>query len=250
MAQIQANQETAQEMIESSMRLIGALAQGRSAATRELSAGIVALNAMLESWNLQKPLVYQIAREAFPLSSQNPHTIGIAFAGGSNGDFAVARPPKIQSASVISGTIERDVEILSDAKWQRIPNKGTSSNYPNRLWYERAWPLGKIWLYPEPSGSTSLVLNLWKQLASGLLLADHFSVPPGYLRAIRFNLAVEIASEWGQRPPEYVVRISKESKASIASVNRNKPSPMRSDVITVLIGSRGGHYDIESGEYY
>ena len=163
----------------------------------------------------------------------------------------MARPPKIQSASVVTGTTERPIEILSDSKWQRIPHKGTQSNYPYELWYEREWPLGKIWLYPEPTGNSSLVLNLWHQLPSGLLLSDRFSVPPGYLRAIRFNLAVEIASELDRNPPEYVVRISKSAKAAIASVNRNKPSPMRSDVLTILIGDRfGGSYDIESGEYF
>ena len=251
MAEIQTSQPTARDLIESSMRLIGALVQGRSAATRELEAGIAVLNSMLESWNLQKPLIYEVSREEFDLSNKNPHTIGLATGSGEDGDFAVARPPKIQSASVLTGTTERPVDILSDSKWQRIPHKRTQSNYPYELWYEREWPLGKIWLYPEPSGSSSLILNLWHQLPSGMVLAERFNVPPGYLRAIRFNLAVELASEWGRNPPEYVSRISKESKAAVASVNRSKPSKMRSDVLTILIGDHsGGLYDIESGEYF
>ena len=253
MAEIRDEQPTAEDLVESAMRLVGALDQGRSAAPRELASVLVMLNDMIESWNLQKPLIYEITREEFSLSSKNPHTIGLATGGEAAGDFAVPRPPKIQSASTLSGTIERPIDILSDSEWQDIRAKGTQGTRPRDLWYEREWPLGKIWLWPDPSAGAKLILNLWKQMPSGMGLVDRFSVPPGYLRAIRFNLAVEIASEWKMNPPNQVLRIAKESKAAITSINRNKTSFMRANnALTILVGDAagGGYYDIESGDYY
>jgi len=44
-------------------------------------------------------------------------------------------------------------------------------------------------------------------------------VPPGYLRAFRFNLAVEIATEFGIDPPQNVARIAMSSKRNLKRIN-------------------------------
>ena len=251
MAEIRSNQPTAQSVIESAMRLIGVIARGQSASAEEQKYGLATLNDMIESWNLQRVLIYETSRELCTLAAnKNPHTIGLAFDGGQAGDFNIARPPNIQGASLIQlGTnTELAIRILSKEQYQRIPNKGTVGTYPNELWYEREWPLGKIHLYPVPAEASQLVLYIWKQLDSGLALTDKFKVPPGYLRAIRFNLAVELASEFGMVASKEVSRIAMESKAAIASLNNDEPSYMEIDPSLTGIGVRSG-YNIRSGEF-
>ena len=253
MAKIQTIQPTAQEMIESAMTLIGALDQGRSAAPRELSAGIVALNEMIESWNLRRILLYETSREHFTLTpSLNPHTIGLSVNGSGAGDLAIARPPSIQSASIKQGgsNTEFPIRILSKEEYQRIPTKGTTGSRPRRLWYEREWPLGKIFLYPIPGSASILYLNIWKQLDSGMELADKFSVPPGYLRALRYNLALELAPELRSKRAniDRVDRIARESRSAIEDINNDEPSYVRADPSLPGLGS-GSNYDIQSGEY-
>jgi hypothetical protein len=44
-------------------------------------------------------------------------------------------------------------------------------------------------------------------------------VPPGYLRAFRFNLAVEIAAEFGIEPPPNVARIAMAAKRTLKRIN-------------------------------
>ena len=227
MAEIQAEQETAEEMIESSMILIGAIARDQSASPRELKDGLLTLNNIIDAWNQRRELIYEVSRNEGVLTADtNPHTIGLAVTGGSAGDINIVRPQMIENASVIPAgtTIELPVKVLTNAQYRAIPNKGVSAEYPTDLWYEREWPLGKIWLYPEPSGAAKLIFYAWKQLPSGLVLDEHFSVPPGYLRALRFNLAVEIASEYGQVLPEghRVVMIAQTSIADLAVRNLDK----------------------------
>ena len=253
MAEIRATQETAQDMIESAMRLIGALDQGREAADRELNAGIVALNAMIESWNLRRILIYETSREPFPLTpDRNPHTIGLNVDESGDGDLAIARPSSIQSASLkqAGSDTEFAVRILSKEEYQRIPTKNTTGSRPRRLWYEREWPLGKIWLYPISGSSSILYLNIWKQLNSGMVLTDKFSVPPGYLRALRWNLALELAPELRVTSAniDRVSRIARESKSAIEDINNDEPSYIRADPSLPGLGS-GSNYDIQSGEY-
>ena len=162
----------------------GVLARGASASSRELTDGLADLNNMIESWNLTRTLIYEVSRESLTLTANtNPHTIGLAVDDGSNGDFAIVRPQNIQSASIIQSGREFPIRILSEEEHQEIPSKDTTSSTPAALWYEREWPLGKIYLYPVPSTAATLIIYVWHQLDSGLALADELSVPPGYLRA-------------------------------------------------------------------
>lgn len=227
MAEIQTDQETAEDMIESSMRLIGAIGRGHTAAAQEHDEGLEVLNRLLDSWNQRRELIYEVSRnEATLTADQNPHTIGLAVGAGNDGDIPVVRPQMIEEASVIpAGTvIELPVNVLTRSEYRAIPNKTISATYPTDLWYEREWPLGKIFLYPEPSAAAKLIYYVWKQLPSGMALADRFNVPPGYLQAIRYNLAVELAPEYGRmiEASSPVLMTAQTSIAHLAARNLDK----------------------------
>ena len=251
MAEIRDSQITAQKLVESSLRLIGAIARGESPTSAELTDGLSSLNDMIESLNLRRIMIYETSRESFTLTpNRNPHTIGLDVDSSGDGDLAIVRPSSIRSASLKqtgSGT-EFPVRILSKEEYQRIPTKNTTGSRPRRLWYEREWPLGKIFLYPISGSASILILNIWKQLNSGMLLTDKFSVPPGYLRFFRWNLALELAPEYGFAPSADVSRIARESRSAIEDINNDEPSYLRADSSLPGVGSES-NYDIQSGEY-
>ena len=250
MPSIRAEQPLARTMVESALRLAGVIARkGQDPTTEELNDCLAFLNDMLESWNIQRLFIYETSRETFPLTpNRNPHTIGLASGVHGDGDFATAWPPKIESASVIQSETEIPVEILSKNQYQGLSNKNAASTFPTDLWHERSWPLAKIHLYPVPSSASTLVLYLWKQLNSGLELDTRLSVPQGYLRAIRFNLAVETALDYGLSVNPDVSRIARESKAAIGNLNTLDPSYMRADKTLIGIGSVSG-YNIRSNNF-
>ena len=250
MAQIRTTQKTAQELIETSLRIITVLREDREASTYRLANSLDVLNDMIEAWNLQRLIIYQITRESFALTpSKNPHTIGLSVAGGPAGDLGVVRPPRIDSASVLVQNSEYPMRIMSRDEYQGIPEKTITTTFPTELWYERDWPLGKIWLYPVSSESVELILYLWRQLDSGMALGDRFNVPPGYLRALKYNLAVELASEFGRTPRPDVSRIARQSKALLGNLNTSSERRyMRPD--PTVPGVSRGRYNIHSGGYY
>lgn len=234
------------------MLLFGAVARGQSPTQQELNDGLDALNDLIDSWNTERQYIYEISRESFDLTSgRNPHTIGLAVGpAGVNGDLAVVRPPYIEGASVQQdeASTEYPIDVISRAQWQGIPYKNTGSSYPHALWYEREFPLGKIWLYPSPAGAVRLTLYVWKQLDSGMTLASEFVLPPAYARAIRFNLAVEMAPEFGRRPEPDVARIARASKAQIARLNSAAEKRFM-DGDNGLSSNRG-EYSIEAGDWW
>ena len=80
-----------------------------------------------------------------------------------------------------------------------------------------------------------------------MALADKLSLPPGYMRALRFNLAVELASDFGIAVPTYVAKGARESKADVARANSNELAFISPD--PTVTGFEGGVYDVRSNSY-
>ena len=53
--------------------------------------------------------------------------------------------------------------------------------------------------------------------------SDTVSVPPGYADAIRYNLAVKLAPEWGRTITPEVAEMARTSKAAIQRLNLPAP---------------------------
>lgn len=208
---------TGQTIIERAMRLLSALDTGGSPTAEQQAEMLVALNAMLDSWNTDRLIVFSVERKTFTLTAGlNPHTIG------SGGNLNVTRPVKIENASIVDGTLEYPLEILNLGRYQELADKATETTIPDSLYYDPqmdATSRGRLYLWPVPSSANTLVLYLWTPLTTAIAWATTLVLPPGYERAIVYNLAVEIAPELSRNPSEFVVRIAKESLANIKAIN-------------------------------
>ena len=250
---VSTTQPTAQVLVERAIRALGRLGDGESATSTELSDGLAMLNELIESWNLDRLLIYQDAREEFSLTAnRNPHTIGRSVNGSGNGDLVATRPHAIQQASVIlsPGNQEYEVDVLNWEEWQAISQKDTTSNIPYSLWYESEFPLGKLWLYPVPTDPVTLVLYVWRQLSSGLELTDKLSVPQGYLRALRFNLAIDLSLDYGVVVSPTLDRLARATKAAVAKANNTGPLLMTPDSrVYPQSQLAGGGYNINTNRF-
>lgn len=206
---------TPSTMILRSLVLIGEKSLGDSLTATEQTDYLAALNTMMESWSLERLLVYQILDETFALTSgDGSYTIG------SGGNFNTTRPTKIDGALIRdANNADSPVDIVGPEAWRSIVQKtSTGSSYPNTLYYDGAYPLGTINLYPEPQASLSLVLSSWKQLQTFALISTTLALPPGYERAIIYNFAIEVAGGMIEPAPS-VVKIARESKAALKRIN-------------------------------
>ena len=109
---------TALEIIKRARRLIGAMAVGETLESDLANDGLMALNAMMDSWSIDNLAAYGTDNKTYTLSSnvQN-YTIG------TGGAFNGVRPDRIESAIVSVAGSDYSVEILDDKDWNNIVYK-------------------------------------------------------------------------------------------------------------------------------
>lgn len=223
---------TALNLITSSMRLVGAVASGETLNADEANDALDVLNELLSSWALRNLLAYRNVNSEFNLvAGTQSYTIG------PSGAFNTDRPVSIEGAFVTSGDVDYPLHLLSTEEWNAIAQKGSTSPIPTAIYYDSSYPLGTIWVWPVPSDSIQITLSVNLQFAALTSLAQSISYPPGYSKALRYSLAVELAPEYGLKPPESVLGIAREEIAAIKTANRQMP---RSYFDSALGG--GGQY--------
>lgn len=231
---------TIRDLITGSLRLIEELGAGDTASAESCADGLTALNAMIGSWSIQGDLVYTETVETFTLTANDgSYTIG------PTGDFATTRPSRIIAITVNDGTNDFPLTMYSIDQYASIPNK-TIQGPPDSVYSDYNFPDLTVKLHPLPGPGYTMTVYSEKPLSEYSAIADTLTVPPGYERALRYNLAAEIAPEYGKQAPPAVMKIAIESKNAI----RNQNNRADNDKITVdeaLLG--GGGFDIYSGRY-
>jgi hypothetical protein len=141
------------------------------------------------------------------------------------GNFAIARPIKITNAFTritTAGTTGLDYPIDFEGgrdKYNAIGLKGIQAPWPVVGWYNPTFPYGNLYFYPNPSGSGSLHLFTDTIFSDFSSLSQAINLPQGYARAMKKNLALELAPEYGKTPTPLLVKQAKESLQYIQAVN-------------------------------
>ena len=213
---------TALDIINRSMRLIGVLESGETATASEAQDALAVLNEMLDAWNLESLVVFSIDALEFTLVvNQGTYTVGVG------GNFNTTRPVKIESVTFrdITQTPNLDIPLrtLNDDDYESIGLKALKSTWPQAYYYDRAYPLGNLFLWPVPTLANKIVLNLWHPLTQIAALSTTVDLPPGYRRALQYNLAVELAAEYSATITAVVAGLALASKAQLKDTNAVTP---------------------------
>ena len=206
---------TVREMIRRSLQLIGVVGQGEELESVEANDALSALNDLIASLSIEGAVIYEETRESFTLiGGKAEYTIG------SGGDFDTARPIRILSAFTVQGGISYSIDIQDQLYYADVAQKGLATDFPSVLYYDADYPLGNILLYPVPTGAYDLHLYSEKPLSSLATLDTVLSYPPGYERMLRYNLACEVAPEYGISPLPKVQEVANRSLRSVKNANR------------------------------
>ena len=115
--------------------------------------------------------------------------------------------------------LDYQMRIIPRDKYVALGLKGIAGPWPTDLYYDRTFPLGNIYFYPNPSMAGEC--HLWTDtiLSDLSALTTPLNMPQGYARAIKTNLAIELAAEYGKAVAPTLAQRARESKQLVRSLN-------------------------------
>lgn len=221
---------TSQDIIKAALRSINVLANGESLSAADGQDALVTMNQMMDSWQAQQLMLYSIQRQVFDLSGGNfSLTDGQYYTMGPGGDFNTTRPSKIYRISVINlnnsqQPLELPLDYITDAQWQNIPVKDISSALPQVVYDTGDYPLRKLFYWPVPNQFPVKTAIYTPQAISQFadLGSTQYMFPPGYLLALRYNLALYLAPEYGalaMAAANAIAPLAESTKAVLMAIN-------------------------------
>ena len=235
---------TARELISSAMRLIGVLAEGETPSSNSANDALSTLNQMLSAWSNENLTIHQKVRDEFTLTAADGSYSWGTTAGA--GNFTTARPIQVLSANIeLQGTDPQEIplQILTLQQYAAISSKTLDSSIPAAVYFDGAYPNVGVEFYPVPSAAEHVVFYSLKPFST-LTLSTELSYPPGYEKAIRYNLAIDLAPEYGRQVDAIIMQQATETKADLKRKNMQTPI-LSSDV---YLGSGKNSFDYRTGE--
>lgn len=217
--------DTAQSIVTDAFQKLTLHAVGENPTAAESALGLKVLNDMLDSWSneklacfasLDQPITLAVGVQRYPLGTGSTYSTSrpLAIAEGPGAAYCIDTSNQTYS-----------VDVRSQQEWNLISYLATTGNYPTDIFYDPQFPQGVLNVFPIPNAA-GYVLHIMSrlQLTDFAALATAVSLPPGYLIAIKNNLAVNLAPYFSVKPSDDIKDAARETKAIIKRTN-NKAVP-------------------------
>jgi len=208
---------TAGEQINRALRLLGVLAEGETPSAATSQDALMAMNQMIDSWNTERLSVFCTQDQVF-----NWPVGEISRTLGPTGDFVGNRPVYFDDATYYrdpSTNVSFGIKFINQQQYDGIAVKTVTSTYPQVIFVNMTFPDVEMFIYPRPTRLLEWHFISVQELDKPADLSTVLYYPPGYLRAFTYNLAMEIAPEFGVEPSPQVQRIAMTSKRDLKRVN-------------------------------
>ena len=208
---------TAGDQINAALRLLGVLAEGETPSAATSQDALNAMNQMLDSWSIERLMIYNTIDQVFtwPAGEITRHL-------GPTGEFVGLRPVLLDDSTYYRdpGTnVSFGIKFINQQQYDGIAVKTVTSTYPQVMWINMEYPDISMTIYPMPTRDLEWHFISVQELSQPATLATALAFPPGYLRAFKYNLACEIAAEFGVEPSPTVARIAMTSKRNLKRTN-------------------------------
>lgn len=165
----------------------GVLGVGQPATAEDLNDALLTLNMMLDAWRAESLMCYGLTEVSVQCTGAPSYTVGPGMT------LDTAWPERIDSAFTRFGNIDRMLTGLSKHDFDSIMLK-TVTTIPQYFYYDRAYPVGNILLYPIAPANCALHISVWTPITQFQAVGDTVAFPPGYLELMRYSLGERLAT--------------------------------------------------------
>jgi len=262
---------TAGDQINGALRLLGILAEGETPSAQMSQDALAAFDQMVDSWNTERLAVFCTQDQSyFWPAGERIQTLGptgdFVYVVGTQSEVPIITQddqylaledgnPTNQQRPILleDSTFFRDpttnvaygIKFINQLQYNNIAVKTVQSTYPQVMFVNMTYPNISMSVYPVPSRTLEFHFISVQKLLDPVALDTEILMPPGYLRAFRFNLAMELAPEFGVEPTPQVQRIAMASKRNLKRINN--PRDVMSMPYSLM--ARRNRYNIYAGNY-
>lgn len=232
---------TAIELIQQALAKARVLGTGDILSDEDAKLSLDTLNLMLDSWSLDRLFVFVETSQVVNTTGQQSYTIG------PGGDFDVPRPNALITAYAQVNEASYPITILDNPQqYDNIQIKGVGMSWPQAVWYEHSYPLGRLHFWPVSTGQVHLRFTAPLQEFDSL--TEEVALPMGYKKAIVDSLAVELAQAFNTEISPLVLQSATNAIARLKRFN-SKPATRNSDAAFMASRYQFGTFNILTDGY-
>jgi len=232
---------TARDIVMMSLRVSGIIGVGQDPLAEDTNTAFTMLNMMIAQWARKRWVIWHLKDVSKVSTGAQSYTVG------TGGDFNTPRPDKIEGAYFRQLTgypnqVDFPLELIEAREdYSRISLK-TLASFGQYVFYDSAYPLGSLYVWPIPSASIYEIHILVKEpLVAFADLDTAVAFPPEYEEPLYWNLAMRLRPAY-QMPADPQVLMA--AKASLNTIRVANSQIGRLTMPKAL--QRGVNYNIHS----
>lgn len=203
------------------LKIIGILGVGNTPMPEDTNDALTMLNVMISGWNRRRWIVWHLVDIAFQSNGSQSYTIGLGQ------QFDVTRPDQIESAYARQNTgiqaVDYPLDILeAHEDYSDIALKSLVS-FPSTVFYDSAYPIGKLFFYPIPNDNFELHVIVKETLPTLINLQSNVIFPQEYQEALIWNLAARLRPMYQLPPDPTITAMAITSLSVIRGANSQVP---------------------------
>jgi hypothetical protein len=125
---------------------------------------------------------------------------------------------------IYGGGLDYPVAVFALEQYEMIGLKSLNGPWPKAVYYQPSEQLGTIYVWPNPAQG-EMHLFAYTQFQAFSNLTDTLQFPPGYVNAIRFNLAERLMPMFGKVNQLAMAKIEALAAAGKATIKRTNMRP-------------------------
>ena len=207
---------TVSSVLDLALKDAGVLGEGEAASAEMIADTFATLNQMLALWQTDNLFVYGIAENSFSPDGAVSYTVG------TGGDLDMARPNALTSAFWRRDGLDYPIRLIGTFEEYETLCQKTQAGEPCLAFYQTTYPLGTLYVYPQPSTGTIHVTSRI-QFPTLATTASAITLPPEYVMPIRLSLAEYICMMNGAEVKPTLGRLAMNARRALRRVNVRIP---------------------------